>query len=70
MKKFSSNIGKKEVTLANKMVTSTEKRLYFWGGTDMIIFMHEYVYKYVMVISNWINEWFSYINDINSYICL
>ena len=40
------------MTLANKTVTLTEKRLDFWG-TDMIICMYGYVYKYFMVISNW-----------------
>ena len=53
MKDFSSDIGKKEVTLENITVTLKGKTVTYILVTDMIICMHEYVYKCAMVISNW-----------------
>ena len=53
MKEFRSNIVKKEETLANKTIALIEKTIFDnFLLIDMIVLIHEYVYKFSMVISN------------------
>ena len=44
---FSGNVGKKEITPPKKL-----KKRFEFLSTYIIILMHEYVYKYIMVSSN------------------
>ena len=70
-KSFRSNVGKKEDTLENETAMLIEKEsdlIYIFK--IRLISMHEYLYKYAMVIWNYITWWFSQINDIPWCICI